>query len=150
MAWRVCRSNPEALFTWRKQALGHFRSEGATKNNDSASCRSLWALNPTLTGDRGGGILEGTTASLRMLSKWETYVWKQVGVTALDGSVRLKVLTKVILSEVSQGFQAAPATHQSILYGHQSPSGLGAGTRSWEKGETPGARDGLCYRSGWD
>ena len=31
----------------------------------------LWALNPTLIRDRGeGGILEGTTASLRMLSKW--------------------------------------------------------------------------------
>ena len=134
MAWRVCRSNPEALFTWRKQALGHFRSEGATKNMTQLPA-GLWALNPTLTGDRGeGGILEGTTASLRMLSKWGDLCLEAGGVTALDGSVRLKVLTKVILSEVSQDFQAAPVTtHQSILCGHQSPSGLGAGTRAGRK-----------------
>ena len=62
VAWCVCRSNPEALFTWRKQALGHFRSEGATKNMTQLPA-GLWTPNPTPTGDRdGGGILKGTTA----------------------------------------------------------------------------------------
>ena len=32
VAWIVCGSDPEALLTWRKQVLGHFRSKGATKN----------------------------------------------------------------------------------------------------------------------
>ena len=62
VAWHVCRSDPEALFTWRKQALGHFRSECATKNMTQLPA-GLWTPNPTPTRDRdGGGILKGTMA----------------------------------------------------------------------------------------
>lgn len=94
----------------------------------------LWALNPTLTGDRGGRHPGRDNSQFEDAEQVGRPMSGSRWGHKLDGSVRLKVLTKVILSEVSQGFQAAPVTtHQSILCGHQSPSGLGAGTRAGRK-----------------
>ena len=113
VAWHVCRSDPEALFTWRKQALGHFRSEGATKNMTQLPA-GLWTPKPTPTGDRnGGGILEGATAGHADAEQVGRPVSGSRGVTASDGSISCKVRMKVISSEVSRGFQGAPVTtHQ--------------------------------------
>ena len=150
VAWHVCRSDPEALFTWRKQALGHFRSEGATKNMTQLPA-GLWTPNPTPTGDRdGGGILV-----MQMLSRWGDLCLEAGEVTASDGSIGCKVRMKVISSEVSRGFQAAPMpTHQEAScvitrapLGLVQGPGVGVG---WGEGGTPEIRDGLCYRFGWD
>ena len=114
MAWHVCRSNPEALFTWRKQALGHFRSEGATKNMTQLPA-GLWTPKPTPTGDRnGGGILEGATAGHADAEQVGRPVSGSRGVTASDGSISCKVRMKVISSEVSRGFQGAPVSLQPL------------------------------------
>ena len=86
MVWHVCRSDPEALFTWRKQALGHFRSECATKNMTQLPA-GLWTPKPTPTGDRnGGGILEGATAGHADAEQVGRPVSGSRGVTASDGT----------------------------------------------------------------